>query len=226
MRTLNAVILVTAVVGGVCGCRSTSPAAVSDKAAVADKLVACGSIPDETERYRCYDGVNASMRPAAAGRVAGAGTAARPPAATPAPRVAAAPAATASASAAVTAAAGNMPKAPVAPATEAVAAPAAKATAAPDDRVGEEYLAPTQRRSAQPRTAVHSSIASVDQVRPSQYVIKLANGQVWRHTGDQTMTFFRVGDDVNIEREMLGSYHMWSNATGGDTNWVRVTRVQ
>ena len=66
----------------------------------------------------------------------------------------------------------------------------------------------------------------MDEVRPSQYVIKLANGQVWRHSGMQTMTFFRVGDDVNIEREMLGSYHMWSKATGGDTNWVRVTRVE
>ncbi len=195
MRTLNAVILVTAVVGGVCGCRSTPPAAVSDKAAVADKLVACGSIPDETERYRCYDGVNASMRSAPAGRVA---------AANPAPAVAA----------------------PTTSPPVASAAPAPKMPATADDRVGEEYLAPKERRSAQPPSAVHSSIASVDEVRPSQYVIKLANGQIWRHSGVQTMAFFRVGDDVNIEREMLGSYHMWSKATGGNTNWVRVTRVE
>ncbi len=210
MRTLNAVILVTAVVGGVCGCRSTPPAAVSEK------IMACGSIQDEAERYRCYDGLNASMRPASAGRVAATNSA----------PAAAAPAAIVSAPAAVTAATGSAPKTPVTPATDAVAAPAVKATAAPDDRVGEEYLAPTQRRSAQPPSAVHSSIASVDQVRPSMYVIKLANGQVWRHTGVQTMAFFRVGDDVNIEREMLGSYHMWSKTTGGDTNWVRVTRVE
>ncbi|HEY4213956.1 MAG TPA: hypothetical protein VGM84_20955 [Steroidobacteraceae bacterium] len=211
MRTLNAVILITAVVGGVCGCRSTPPAAVSEK------VMACGSIQDETERYRCYDGLNASMRPAPAGRVAAANAAPAP--AAPAP-VVAAPASAVVAPAAPAA----IPTTARAP--KAAAAPAAKATAASDDRVGEEYLAPKDRRSVQAPTAVHSSIASVDEVRPSQYVIKLANGQVWRHTGVQTMTFFRVGDDVNIEREMLGSYHMWSKATGGNTNWVRVTRVE
>ena len=222
MRTLNAVILITAVVGGVCGCRSTPPAAVSDKAAVADKLVACGSIPDETQRYRCYDGVNASLRSAPAGRVAAPNPApvvAAPTAAPPVAAVGSAPAApAATGTSAPAAAAASTPKV--------AAAPAPKAPAAADDRVGEEYLAPKERHSAQPPSAVHSSIASVDEVRPSQYVIKLANGQVWRHSGVQTMAFFRVGDDVNIEREMLGSYHMWSKATGGNTNWVRVTRVE
>jgi hypothetical protein len=226
MRTLNAVILVTAVVGGVCGCRSTPPAAaVSDKAAAANKVIACGSIQDETERYRCYDGVNASMRPATAGRVVAANSA---PVVSPAtPVVAAARAATASSPQSAAATGASAPTlAGTGSAPKAASAPASKAPVATEDRVGEEYLAPKDRRTAQAPSAVHSSIASVDEVRPTQYVIKLANGQVWRHTGAQTMAFFRAGDDVNIEREMLGSYHMWSKATGGNTNWVRVTRVE
>ncbi len=73
---------------------------------------------------------------------------------------------------------------------------------------------------------MHSSIASLNEVRPKIYLIKLANGQVWRHEGIETMAFFSVGDDVTIQRHLLGSYHMYSPATGGATNWVRVTRIE
>jgi hypothetical protein len=58
------------------------------------------------------------------------------------------------------------------------------------------------------------------------FAISLANGQVWRQEeASHIALFFRVGDDVRIEKGTLGSYHM-STAATGSKNWVRVTRVQ
>jgi hypothetical protein len=96
-----------------------------------------------------------------------------------------------------------------------------------ENQVGEEYLPPAARDAAPAKAiTVHSNIASLNEVRPKIYLIKLGNGQVWRHEGIQTMAFFSVGDDVTIKRYLFGSYHMSSPATGGATNWVRVTRIE
>jgi len=59
-----------------------------------------------------------------------------------------------------------------------------------------------------------------------RYVISLANGQVWRQVEASDITlFFRVGDNVRIEKGALGSYHLFTGATGS-SSWVQVTRVQ
>jgi hypothetical protein len=211
MRTLNGIILFTAVVCGVWGCRSAPPAAVSEK------VMACGRLQDEAQRYRCYDGLNASLRPTRVQSVNAASAA--PPASASVPRA--------------------MPSSPSPPATDTQKAPSTVTahsvpTSVPDTaaepsegQVGEEYLPRAARPVEQAKaTTVHSNIAALDEVRPKIYLIRLANGQVWRHAGINTMIFFNVGDDVTIQRYLFGSYHMSSPATGGSTNWVRVTRVE
>jgi hypothetical protein len=37
--------------------------------------------------------------------------------------------------------------------------------------------------------------------------------------------FFRVGDDVRIEKGAMGSYHLFTAATGSRT-WVQVVRIE
>jgi len=74
--------------------------------------------------------------------------------------------------------------------------------------------------------ALLSSITAMRTVGQQKYAISLANGQVWRQEEASPISlFFRVGDNVRIEKGTLGSYHM-STDTTGTKNWVRVTRVQ
>jgi hypothetical protein len=194
MRNANSVILLAVAAGTLAGCHTAPPA-------VSDNVMACGRITDTAERYRCYDSLNTSMRPA-------------------------------SASATVSSQSHAHEAPPTAPQSHASAPPAAPrlAQAAPvpsENQVGEEYLPPGARDAAPAKAiTVHSNIASLNEVRPKIYLIKLGNGQVWRHEGIQTMAFFSVGDDVTIKRYLFGSYHMSSPATGGATNWVRVTRIE
>lgn len=92
---------------------------------------------------------------------------------------------------------------------------------------GQETLPPTSRPAPkQTELALHSSITALSAVGPKTYAISLSNGQVWRQVEESHIAqFFRVGDDVQIEKAALGSYHM-STATTGSKNWVRVTRIQ
>lgn len=215
MRNANGLILLAVAAGSLAGCHTAPPIA-------SENVMACGRIADTAERYRCYDSLNASMRPAAAANTASA----TPPATGAAPAVAAMAAASAVPPA--------VDAAPPASAMPSAAAPpslaprvAQTAPAPSENQVGEEYLAPAARTAAPAKAiTVHSSIASLNEIRPKIYLIKLANGQVWRHEGVETMAFFSVGDDVTIQRHLLGSYHMSSPATGGATNWVRVTRIE
>jgi hypothetical protein len=168
---------------------------------VSENVMACGRIADTARRYRCYDSLNTAMRPASA-PASTAPSQSRAHQAPPAPQLQA--------------------NAPSAAPSVAQAAPAPA-----ENQVGEEYLPPAARAAAPAKAiTVRSSIASLDEVRPKIYLIKLSNGQVWRHEGIQTMAFFSVGDDVTIKRYLFGSYHMSSPATGGATNWVRVTRIE
>jgi hypothetical protein len=232
MRNANSLILLAVAAGGLAGCHTAPPT-------VSDNVMACGRITDTAERYRCYDSLNTSMRPADA-NTAGAGAAsagspssarAGPPAASVATASAAPPAPVATPPAAVStqSRAHEASPAPQRQANSPSVAPsvAQVAQAPSENQVGEEYLAP-QARTAAPAKAItlHSSIASLNEVRPKIYLIKLANGQIWRHEGIETMAFFNVGDDVTIQRYLFGSYHMSSPATGGATNWVRVTRIE
>lgn len=117
------------------------------------------------------------------------------------------------------------PKAPVTHAAPASAATQPLTTA----KFGQETLPPTARANTPPRqeeTALLSSITGLRAVRPQQYAITLANGQVWRQTeASEIALFLHVGDDVRIEKGTLGSYRLSTSSTG-TKNWVRVTRLQ
>jgi hypothetical protein len=70
-----------------------------------------------------------------------------------------------------------------------------------------------------------SSIESLHVVGAGAYMVSLANGQTWREEGSDKMKFFRIGDDVRIEKGSLGSYQMWAGRIGRK-NWVPVQRIQ
>jgi hypothetical protein len=225
MRNANSVILFAVAAGTLAGCHTAPPT-------VSDNVMACGRIADTADRYRCYDSLNTSMRPAsAAASTSSAGSA--PPATSAAIARAVLRAPTAAPPGSVS----SRPRAHEAsPAPQSLAQAStppdtpsvAQAAPAPsENQVGEEYLPPAARAAAPAKAiTVHSNIASLNEIRPKIYLIKLANGQVWRHEGIETMAFFSVGDDVTIKRYLFGSYHMSSPATGGATNWVRVTRIE
>jgi hypothetical protein len=189
---------------------------------VPENLLACSKLADAGERTRCYDREIKAMSTAAAS-------------AAPAPSTPAVTAPAAAAAAAAAAATTPAPTPAVSPApaksAAAVAAPAAAAAATPapstaPGHFGEELLPPTSRPEPNPKDQVlTSSITAMKEVRPKLFIISLANGQVWRQEGTQITMFFRVGDDVRIERHVLGAYHMSTSQTG-EKNWVRVTRVQ
>ena len=165
---------------------------------------ACSQLTDAAQRLGCYDARMAEFKSQAA---APAATTMAAPAvrnvAPPAPAPAAAPMAAASMAAS--------PASPPPP-------PAAK--------FGEDDL-PLQARPkpAAADEVLLSSITSVRVVAPKVFVISLANGQVWRQSGTQMTMFFRPGNDVRIEKGMLGDYRMSTTQTGAK-NWVRVTRIQ
>jgi len=102
---------------------------------------------------------------------------------------------------------------------------AATSTAA---RFGQETLPPAAQPKSQlpEETALLSRVSALSKGRSGTYTISLANGQVWRQEeASQVAQFFRVGDNVRIEKAALGSYHM-STASTGAKNWIRVTRIQ
>src|SRR5512146_1642560 len=204
MRNANSMILLAVAAGTLAGCHTAPPT-------VSENVMACGRIADTAQRYRCYDSLNTSMRPASAtARASSAGaapSAARAAIASAAPVAPPAPAPTVPSQS-------RAHEAPPAPPLQANTPPAAPsvAQAAPapsENQVGEEYLVPAARTAA-PAKAIteHASIASLNEIRPKIYLIKLSNGQVWRHDGIETMAFFSVGDDVTIKRYLFGSYHM------------------
>lgn len=95
-------------------------------------------------------------------------------------------------------------------------------------RFGEETLPPAAQPKSRPpeETALLSSITALRKASSGTYTVSLANGQIWRQEeSSQAAQFFRVGDDVRIEKAALGSYHMSTSSTGAK-NWVRVTRIQ
>ena len=162
---------------------------------VPESLLACRKLEDDGERVRCYDAQIAKLMARAA---ADAG----------------APA----------------PTAPAAAPGPAAAAPAEAPTASASSaaRFGEDTLPPAAHPKSQleENTALLSSITALRKSASGTFAISLANGQVWRQEeSSQVVQFFRVGDDVRIERAALGSYHM-STTRAGSKNWVRVTRVQ
>src|SRR5689334_13423014 len=185
-------------------CQAASPLPVPES------LLACRKLQDDGERVRCYDAQIAKL-------VAPMAVVGPAPAASPAPAVGlAAPAGSA----------------PAHPAPTPLAAPAATGgqttTTSAAARFGEETLPPAAHPKTQHQedTALLSSITALRKASSGTYTISLANGQIWRQEESSPVAqFFRVGDDVRIEKAALGSYHMSTNRTGSK-NWVRVTRSQ
>lgn len=99
---------------------------------------------------------------------------------------------------------------------------------APAARFGAETLPPAAHpeMQTQAQAALLSTIRALRKADSGTFIISLANGQVWRQEeSSQVAQFFRVGDEVHIEKAALGSYHMSTTRTGSK-NWVRVTRDQ
>jgi hypothetical protein len=213
----NALALVALASCITAACRAATPPPVPEN------LLACGKLQDPGERVRCYDTQIAAMKAAAAAAPTAAASA--PATSNSAPVIAtSAPAVTTSVLAVPTSVPGAaVSRAPRSAPTSASAAPSQSSEA----QFGQELLPPTARPAvAQKEIALQSSIKALTEVAAKTYVISLSNGQVWRQEEpSQIALFFRVGNDVRIERGALGSYHM-STAAMGSKNWVRVTRIQ
>jgi hypothetical protein len=193
-------------------CRAASPTPVPEN------LLACGKLQDPGERVHCYDTQIAAMQASAPDSAAPAAARSVTPTTSSVP-VAPAPVKPAADSSPAAAAKTTPRAAPTSP-----AAPPEQRSAA---KFGEELLPPTSRPAPPPQEmALVSNITALRAVGPNTYVISLSNGQVWRQEqASQVALFFRIGDDVRIEKGTLGSYHM-STASTGAKNWVRVTRIQ
>jgi hypothetical protein len=198
---------------------------------VPENLLACSKMQDAAERVRCYDAQIAAMSTATGTTPAPPSTAApapaaptlAPTAASAATRAPAAPAAVQSAHAAPAA-----PPAVMAP-DDSAALPRAPAVTASDPsraaEFGQEQL-PQAGRSVKKDQSLSSRITALNAVGANKYVISLENGQIWRQSeSDQVAAFFRIGDEVRIERGTLGSYHLWAPSTG-QKNWILVMRMR
>jgi hypothetical protein len=237
MKNSLAFVAVAAFVSAACRAASPPP--------VPENLLACSKLQDAAERVRCYDAQIAKMNQAAGATAAPAeavtpasgaiAPAPAPTSATTAPTLPSAPTPAAATTtqpvpAAATAAAQAPPSAPSAANTPAPRSAPAAGSASPepshDAQFGQELLPPTARpaRPEKPEELL-SSITAVHLVGPKIYQIALANGQVWRQEGTQITAFLRAGDDVRIERGMMGSYHLSSTSLGAK-NWVLVTRLR
>jgi hypothetical protein len=207
MKSAIVIFVVGSCIATACRAAGASP--------VPENLLACARMPDPMVRVRCYDAQIAAMTQAAAG----APTASVPPNARASSAAAIPPAAVVPPTAVVPPAAAITSPAPSTPSQ---ASPVAQS---PATKFGEEQLPSTARApSAAPEEALVSSITAVRPIRESVYLITLANGQVWRQDGSQVTAFFRVGNEVRIERGAFGSYHMSVVALGAK-NWVLVKRI-
>jgi hypothetical protein len=233
-KTLTVVALASCVTGA---CQAASPPPVPEN------LLACSKLQDAAERVRCYDEQIATLKGASAPSSASAPATASPaapaaPAAStvaPAASTAAPPVPIPAAAAPTTAAAAPSAPTPSTTAPAPTQAPAssqntAAGAVAPEQpsqaQFGQEFL-PRSARPPQSEkdTALLASITALQHTHPTIYYISLSNGQVWRQEGMQIMAFFRVGDDVRIEKSGMGFYRM-STPRIGAKNWVEVTRIQ
>lgn len=214
---MKSIVLIVALAS----CIATAASHAASSPQVPDAFLACSKLEDAGERVRCYDAQVAAMNRSAGSHSAAPAARVAQPTPPPTSVPAAAPIAPTPPSAA--------PPPSVAQ-RQAPAAPSATPAQPPEATFGEEYL-PQRARPVRSDAAnsLTSSISAIRELRPNVYLFALANGQVWEHEGTQdgtrTAVFFRAGDDVHIEKHLLGSYHMWT-ASVGAKNWVRVTRIR
>jgi hypothetical protein len=199
-------------------CRAAAPPSL------AESLQSCAKMADVTERVRCYDAVaaqtaaspsNPIVPPAA--RVAAPPSIRTLPPVTPPPAARTAPATGAAPSAAASKGSSVPPPA---------SATAAPTGAGAGGEFGKEQL-PKRSRPAptEANSTMDSSIQNLHVVGAGAYMVSLANGQTWREQGSDKMKFFRIGDEVRIEKGSLGSYQMWTGRIGRK-NWVPVQRIE
>jgi hypothetical protein len=171
---------------------------VASAAAPPADVAACSQVPDPAERLKCYDAQLPPRSPVQ--------PSATSPLAPPAPK----------------SAVGGTATSPTP-----YAAPEAAPTA--EQKFGAENLPYVAREKVdKPDQVLRSTIASnreVGQVGSKIFNISLANGQMWRQEGTTITRFFRAGDDVSIEKGLLGDYRMSTSRTGAK-NWVKVVRIR
>lgn len=204
----------------------TSACLAQTSAPVPQNLLACSKVQDAAERVRCYDAQIAAMSSATATTPAPGATTA--PSAAAASATAPAPRAPAPAASSATAPA---PRASASVGASAAAATAASAPAAAESaraaQFGQEELPQAARPPRNKEDeSLSSRITALNVVGANKYLISLENGQVWRQKeSDHIASFFHVGDDVRIERGMLGSYRLWA-VSAGEKNWIAVLRAR
>ena len=205
---------------------ASSLTVVCQAAPVPENLLACSKVEDPAERVKCYDAQIEAMK-AAAGSSSSPATGAVQALSTH--KSAAAPVAPAGQSNAPVSSSSLVAstKGPT-PGTPSAATGAPLPTVAPTpESFGQEQL-PRSTRAADSREdeSLKSRINALSASGSNEYMISLENGQIWRQLEpNTTSTFFRVGDDVHIEKGALGSYHLWCVSTGAK-NWILVRRMR
>lgn len=123
---------------------------------------------------------------------------------------------------AATPAAAVAPVAPLAPvAAETTPTPAATAVADPQAAFG--LPEPTASEQEEQRNELRSTIASLRELQPNQYVITLENGQVWKQMHSQRYALTK-GQQVRIYPTRWGSaFRLSAEELGG---FVQVERVK
>jgi len=121
------------------------------------------------------------------------------------------------------------PAAPARPAPAVAAPPAVAAAPAaatpPVETFGSEQLKRTveERKRDDGPAKQTGKVAAVREARPGIWRMTLENEQVWQQAESDRHFIIEVGDEVVIERGLLGSYHL-EQADGGRR--VRVTRLK
>lgn len=79
-----------------------------------------------------------------------------------------------------------------------------------------------RKREAEQLDSLSSTVSSISQRGDGSRVFTLANGQVWAERGNNAQSRFKVGDHVEIDAAVLGSFLM----TGTSKRSIRVNRVR
>lgn len=162
----------------------------------------CGQVQNSLKRLVCYDGVVKQLE-----RYTGLEELMAVPA--PLPAGAGTPA-----NRQPGAAANTLPQQPV------IAAPAPQGViSTPEQSFGMEQQV-VQQQSLE---KIVAKVVEVTKNRFSKMYITLDNGHVWHQTDESTRFKIKEGDEVYIERGVLGSFYM---GTEGKNTRIRVTRKQ
>ena len=161
----------------------------------------CTQVQDSLQRLVCFDKAFAEA-PAAAPQ--------------PAPRAAARPTAPPAAASAAAAAAVAAPVADAAPSI---------APAKAEQEFGGERLKSTKEARKQDAgpSQISAKVTALKEMRRGVWRFTLENEQIWQQEESDQYLYPKVGDTVEIDRGMLGGYHL---EVAGGSRRVRVTRLK